>query len=319
MSNREAGPAAAARGRAWRPGHAGAALALLLAGFTGAPGEVRADTFVLKGGEVVDGAIVDATRNTVVIRRTIGGMRQARLADIEEVRLELAQGQAISGQFLGWADGVYQVRSGNQTLRIAEGDILSREPGGQATARPAQAAQPARPAGERSVRMAAAPAAPAENPAAEAPSGRAEETSARPAEDANLGPASGDDQNQAALENASPAAGASESLAVKASVEPAAPGADNMVFRIELSRPAEQTVVLIYGTVDDTAKAGTDYEPQQGMMTLAPGTRSAEVQVPLVADRPGGGEKRFALFLTADPKVAEVVDPRIVATIDGKD
>jgi hypothetical protein len=294
-------------------------LALLLASFTGAPGEVRADTFVLKGGEVVDGSIVDATRNTVIIRRMVGGMRQMRLRDIEEVRLELAQGQAISGQFLGWADGVYQVRSGNQTLHIAQGDILSREPGEQASAQPAPARPPARPAGERSVRMAAAPAAPAKNLPAEAASARQEQTAAPRSEDAKLGPAPGEEQNQAALEHASPDAGASESLAVKASVEPAEPRAENKVFRIELSRPAEQTVVLIYGTVDDTAKAGTDYEPQQGMMTLAPGTQSAEVQVPLIADRPAGGEKRFALFLTADPKVAEVVDQRIVATIDGKD
>ena len=115
------------------------------------------------------------------------------------------------------------------------------------------------------------------------------------------------------------AEGESQTVAVKGSVGPAEPGAQSMAFRIELSRPAEQTVVLIYGTVEGTAKAGTDYEPQQGMMTLTPGTRSAEVQVPLIEHRPSKGEKRFELFLTADPKVAEVVDKRIIATIKGAD
>jgi chitinase len=107
-------------------------------------------------------------------------------------------------------------------------------------------------------------------------------------------------------------------VAVKASVEPAAAGAD-MIFKIELSRPAEQTVVLIYGTVDGTAKAGEDYEAQQGVVTLAPGSQSAEVHVPLIEHQPPRDEARFELFLAADPKVAEVVDKRITATIQGGD
>ena len=116
-----------------------------------------------------------------------------------------------------------------------------------------------------------------------------------------------------------PVAGQHESLAVRASVDPPEPGAESIVFKIELSRPAQQTVVLIYGTVDGTAKAGEDYEPQQGMMTLPPGTRSAEVRVPLLDGEPAAGEKRFELFLTADSRVAEIVDKQVVATIKGAD
>ena len=108
-------------------------------------------------------------------------------------------------------------------------------------------------------------------------------------------------------------------LAVKASVDPPEPGARSMVFNIELSQPAKQTVVLIYGTVDGTAKAGEDYEAQQGMVTVAPGARSAEVRVPLIEGAPEDGEKRFELVLMADPKVAQVVDRRVIATINGGD
>jgi hypothetical protein len=92
-----------------------------------------------------------------------------------------------------------------------------------------------------------------------------------------------------------------------------------MVFKIELSRPAVQTVVLIYGTVDGTAKAGTDYEPQEGVMSLAPGTRSAEVRVPLIEQAQPKGDTKFELFLSADPRIADVVEPRIAATIEGDD
>jgi RNase P/RNase MRP subunit p29 len=130
MSKRKAANSAAASRRGRRPGVAGPALALLALAWAGAPGDVRADTIVLKSGEVLEGSIIDATRNTVVVQRAIGGMRQMSIREIEEVRIELAQGQQVSGQLLSWAEGVYQVRSGGQVLRIGEGDILSHEPGG---------------------------------------------------------------------------------------------------------------------------------------------------------------------------------------------
>ena len=88
-----------------------------------------------------------------------------------------------------------------------------------------------------------------------------------------------------------------------------------MVFNIELSRPAEHTIVLIYGTVDGTARAGTDYEPQQGVITLAPGTRSAQVRVPLIDRQRPRNDARFKLFLTADPRVVQIVDQRVTAVI----
>ncbi len=109
----------------------------------------------------------------------------------------------------------------------------------------------------------------------------------------------------------------SQTVVLKASVDPAKPGAAGVVFTIELSRPAQQPIVLIYGTVDGTARAGTDYEPQQGVITLAPGTRSTQVRVPLVDHRRPRDESRFELFLAADPKVVVVVDQRIAATIPG--
>ena len=131
--------------------------------------------------------------------------------------------------------------------------------------------------------------------------------------------ADADRQSQAAAGEEHAALGEQGTLAVKASVDPPEPGARSMVFNIELSRPAEQTLVLIYGTVDGTAKAGEDYEAQQGMVTLAPGATTTEVRVPLIAGAPTDGEKRFELVLMADPKVADVVDRRVVATIKGAD
>ena len=72
---------------------------------------------------------------------------------------------------------------------------------------------------------------------------------------------------------------------------------------------------MIYGTVDGTARAGTDYEPQQGVITLAPGTRSTQVRVPLIDHQRPRDDARFELFLTADPKVVAIAEPRVTATI----
>jgi RNase P/RNase MRP subunit p29 len=289
-----------------------AALTVLALIWAGAAGEVRADAIRLKSGEEIEGSIVEATRNTVVVRRSIGGMRQMRAQDIDEVRIDLTDGERISGRFLSWAEGVYQLRSGGRAIRIRDGAILSPEPRALARGQspresaPAPEAQP--PAGG-SAEPAASGAEPTAAPIAQGKSQTVAVTpSVRPAEPA------------AAARPAAPAAaGKSETVAVKASVGRTKTGADAMVFTIELSQPAEQPVVLIYGTLDGTAKAGKDYEAQQGLITLPPGAASGEVQVPLITGQPSQGDKRFELFLIADPKVAEVIDKRIIATIEGED
>jgi Calx-beta domain len=406
MSNRSVSaiPAAAGMGRC--SGLGVSALAVLVLTWTGASINVRADTFVLKSGEEIEGTILDATRNTVFIGPSIGGMRQMAIGDIDEVRVDLARGEQLSGQLMSWADGIYELRSGDEVIRIGEGAVLSRETRTQVAERPPQ--EPPRPAQRSPTGLAAeSPRSGAEEPAAMAAgqeaataaanapdpgasaapgansgaveAAAAQEAAAAAAEDeretaaagaSEAGAAAAPGANSGAVEaaaaeesaataaEAEPEAAAADvpvakgpaaidapeqvrsaavdpsaaaqpaapdakdeslTVAVKTSVGPTENGAGGMVFKVELSRPAEQTVVLIYGTLDGTAKAGTDYEPQQGVLTLAPGDESGEIRVPLLEHQPSQGDKQFELFLMADPKVAEVVDKRIVATIDGDD
>jgi Calx-beta domain len=409
-------------------------LAILIATCAVAPGVARADALVLTNGEVIEGSIVDATRNTVIVRRAIGGMRQMRIQDIAEVRI-LVQGETIAGQLLGWADGVHQIGTGGEILRIGAGRIISRERHEQATT------QPPRSLSARILPLRRQPSGPAEGPMVEVVAPAATATDVTPAEvervevkrpqaataevapttdsvaetaptkiatakvtpaapaPAVVGPAqivaapdkvatpvvsgAGDSIGEfasaevrgaaVAVAEASPAflvaisrAAAAElgtakiatapvstatvaaatvapaeatadeaavlkvaatqeaesdgqRVTVRTSVDPAEAGAAGIIFRIELSRPAEQAVVLIYGTVDGTAVAGQDYEPQQGVMTLANGTKNADVHVPLIEHRRPRGDARFDLFVTADPKVAEVIDQRVSATIPAAD
>lgn len=424
-----------------------------------APGAVRADTIRLQSGEALEGSIVDATRNTVVVRRAIGGMRQMRIRDVAEVRVDLAEGESISGAILSWADGVHRLRVGDEVVSVRAGRVLSREPyqeperaapptrtgaepdpsgetaaapagsppGEAATAPPADeeaeapaaAARPAEesttaesaegnatgspadpdpalgsdetaadepaaddeiaadegssgdsspharaadetaaeavetgsPADENAVGEPAAAETSTEslpavlNPAAESDQSAADERAAgtQVAKDANPPPdspaaADGDASDAAEGPDAQSAwatgsiaegiiaksAAAREApddaqiLAVRGSVDPVEANAAELVFKVELSRPAEQTVVLIYGTVDGTAKAGEDYESQQGILTLVPGTVTTDIRVPLIGEQPRSGDARFELFLAADPEVANVVDQHIVATIPGE-
>jgi len=179
-------------------------------------------------------------------------------------------------------------------------------------------------AAEEAVERAAAERAAAEGAAAEraaAERAAAEKAAAEKAaaEKADAERAAADKaaaEKQAAKKAAAPDAnGPPGVVAVKGSVGPAEGGAAGLVFRIELSRPAERTVVLIYGTVDGTAKAGQHYEPRQGIITLAPGDTNADVYVPLKQRLSRKDNARFELFLTADPDVVEVVDQRITAVI----
>jgi RNase P/RNase MRP subunit p29 len=117
-------------------------LAVLVVLWMDAPGIARADTIVLQSGERIEGVIVDATRNTVFIRRATFGMRQMPIQDIAEVRIELAQGAEIAGQLLRWVDGVHEVRSGSEVLRVRAGRILTRERQVEASRQPRRALPP---------------------------------------------------------------------------------------------------------------------------------------------------------------------------------
>jgi Calx-beta domain len=307
------------------------ALVILTMTWSGAPGTVGADAILLQSGELIEGIVVDATRNTVVIRRAIGGMRQMRLRDIDEVRIDLGEGKSVSGGFLSWADDVYLIRVGDEVIRIRAGLILSRAPYEEAD-RQLRPALPPRRQEERTVETKAAPAgfppeatarnSAAGNTAAESPGTKGpavENTISRSPAAASTDTGNTTPQGAASLKSGAghQAKHATEPVAVKGSVDPVGAGATELVFRIELARPAEQTVVLIYGTVDGTAKAGQHYEPQQGIVTLAPGSQSADVRVPLIEQRPRRDDSRFELFLTSDPKVAKIVDQRVIATIPG--
>lgn len=91
--------------------------------------------------------------------------------------------------------------------------------------------------------------------------------------------------------------------------------AKKLVFKLGLSKPAKQKVLLIYSTEDGTALAGSDYEAKRGTMVLQPGTTTTTVSVTLLDDELAEGDETFGLLVTSDLNLAELKVKRGSATI----
>jgi RNase P/RNase MRP subunit p29 len=391
-----------------------------------------AASFVLADGETIEGAIVDATHNTIVIRRAAGGMRQIPIGRLRRVRVTTADGQTLSGSFHGWQDGHTAIVVGSDVVWTEQDQVVERAPLARRTLAkggPAAAPSPAAPAApeveaarapappaaqqptdasspSRPPKVAAAqamPARPAAHKPAAAPSSpgptapeatTAQATLARPAapktatapspfrtpapevataqamsappaaqEPAATPSPPGAAVREAAVVQAMPARAAAqepaaapspakpaaqEVAAARASPEPAdraapepAAGAQSValpagdlpvltvktlpdevtrktaevVFTVELSRPLDDLLVLIYSTVDGTAHAGTDYAALQGILTLPAGTTRSEIRTAILDEGKPSGDKDFNLFLAADPGRTKIAEPWTRVTI----
>lgn len=91
------------------------------------------------------------------------------------------------------------------------------------------------------------------------------------------------------------------------------------VFKIELSAPAERPLVLIFATLDDSAKAGEDYEPMRGALTIEAGAEVARLHLRPVNDARPEGTERLELLLSTDPAMLRLTTRRVSATIEDDD
>ncbi len=89
-------------------------------------------------------------------------------------------------------------------------------------------------------------------------------------------------------------------------------------FRIDLSEPASQDVTLFYATRDSTAKAGSDYQPISGQVTIGAGDTSTVVSVDLVNDSLAEPEERF-FFEILDADGANIADGKALGWINDDD
>jgi hypothetical protein len=76
-------------------------------------------------------------------------------------------------------------------------------------------------------------------------------------------------------------------------------GTAPFVFSVTLSAPSSSQVLVNYATADGTAKAGTDYTAESGVLTFAPNVTSEAVTVPVLGTTAFQPSETFTVNLTS--------------------
>ena len=193
-------------------------------------------------------------------------------------------GDQISGTLKSWHNGVYEIEADGQVIQVRDQEIIREA----ATTKQEQTAPDAE-AVEHTPALASPPAA-------------------------AVGAAEADTSTQT-QQVTEPAADAASSPTLTVSVTEAREDAAEIVFKLDLSRPVDEPIVIFYGTYDQTAIAGKDYHEERGTLRLAPGNSSATVRVPLINDDVRESNETFELFVITDEERATVEFDRTVGTI----
>lgn len=268
-----------------------------------------ADTFVLNDGTTIEGSIIRATKSSIAIKRTIGGLQLVRLSRIEEIRIDKPGDPPIVGRLIGWTGGIHVVDVGDKIVEMRDGEILSEVPSpstGIVIAEPAAAPvavdqsqsssqrtvaeNPSQPGNARSSgTLAMHPESPIEPAPAVTPAVRLETAVGEPPS-------------------------TNGNIMIDVSATPAREG-ETVVFDLRLSQPLERPLVIAYATIGGTAKDGVDFETQSGIVTFEPGDTSAEVRTPLFDDDAAEGQEQFWLYLSVDPSLAKLNERQVTAII----
>lgn len=245
-----------------------------------------ADTFIFESGEVLEGSIIRTTNHTVIVRRAVtGGIRQVGRSTIREIRVDTRSGEPVVGRFGGWSEGVYEVHSGQEFIRVRDGQILSTE--AMNIKRDAETATSETGGTTKDSESSAT------KPDAEAAVVRPVVAAGRPQGGAGL--------------------------RIEGFGTPAVESESALTFEVKLSRPAEDPVVILFSTLDGTAVAGQDYQQHQGVVTVEAGRISGRLDVRLINDQLAEPDEHFSLFLSVDPKIAELSARHITTTIKDDD
>jgi hypothetical protein len=312
----------------------GLATALVFAGWLSVASALGI-TFRLESGETIEGAVIAATRNTVTIRPAVGGIRQIPVGRIERLEITTADGQRLRGRYHGWRDGRCGIEVGAEVLWLENDRVIARAP--LATPALAQGSPPA-PAESASASAVTRPASepaetgPASEPAAPQParaSAATEPASApAPARSADRGlasviapmpPGTPVQEPSAGPETAALPPGDLPVVSITTAPAEVTEKSGEIVFTVELSRPIDDLLVVIYSTVDGTARAGADYEAAQGILTLPKGATREQFRTVMIDDGEAEGDEEFQLFVATNPELTKVAQQWLQVTIQDDD
>jgi hypothetical protein len=115
-----------------------------------------ADSFYLSTGEVVEGKVVAATINTLTVASG-GQVKLTSIGQIDRVELILDDGTVVAGELIGWKDGVFELRSADQVLQVADGKLLGETSPADQTIAAAPAKEPVAETSEQVISMQSVP------------------------------------------------------------------------------------------------------------------------------------------------------------------
>jgi hypothetical protein len=92
-----------------------------------------------------------------------------------------------------------------------------------------------------------------------------------------------------------------------------------IVFTLELSRPIDDLLVVIYSTVDGAARSGADYHAAQGILTLPAGATHEQIRTAVIDDGQAEDDEEFQLFVATNPELTEVGQQWLRVTIHDDD
>ena len=251
--------------------------------------------FVLSNGKTVIGRVVTVGEDALTIRRPSAGLRSLPFAEIASVNIKMKSGDLMRGQItrmadgtIGWlADGTARPKPETE-LTDAKPEALS-ESGGPLIPLLDLAIQP---------------------------------------EDGEVGATRDEGEIAAETIAVKPADVVTPKLVTPAKVEPIrltetadeASESDKLIyFRLTLSEPAPQSVLIIYTMLNGTAVAPGDYTHRQGVVVFKPGETQAVVATSIVNDDVAEGAESFAFFVTGDPATVSIEERKIAATINDDD
>ena len=272
---------------------------------------VLATEFLAANNVKISGEVIRFTDSTVTIRPAVGSMIILAPGDIKSVRYATKDGTTIEGQLKSWHDGAYVIETDVKLISVKDGKITSEI---VATAPKDQKEEEATATEQTLATSEKDQSADAESSAVEAVEAepqpiKQEET----IESVEVG------EEQVVEEQASEEQADVELVQIKATAEITTEEAEVLVFDISSSRPSENDIILVYATVEDTAKAGLDFVEKKGVLVLPAGEVSTELVVPLIDDDEVENDEFMMLFLSGAPDVATIPLREVTATIIDND
>ncbi|MGI9510765.1 MAG: Calx-beta domain-containing protein [Geminicoccaceae bacterium] len=250
--------------------------------------------FVLSSGKTVIGKVVKIGDDALIIRRPSAGLLTLSLAEIVSVNIKAEGGELMHGRIMRLADGAIGWLADDKVKPMptieradAASDALS-ESGG-----------PLIPIEKTDLQ-----AVDRSGSSIEGANAKTETIAVKPAEVVTPERVSPVDAGPVRLLVAADETSESDKL---------------IYFRLSLSEPAPQAVLIIYTMINGTAVAPGDYTHRQGVVVFEPGQTQAVVATSIVNDDVAEGAESFSFFVTGDPAAVSIEERKVAAIIEDDD